>query len=192
MTKFRDLRKRLPARSMFLTAPRLTRVESRVRSRNCLTNGNFLSSGMRRSRTAAIGITHAITLCGRTLGASHYSSPAFTISTNAAKAANRGILRRETLLVSEIVASPHPRLRRSCLAQVDLVLRSAILRCKYKIAKLMCAQKPQSRRGGVFSKSHGEYFCLCKKIRVSKVFSSKISPCTTARRRRSARANPRR
>ena len=38
--------------------------------------------------------------------------------------------------------TPHHRLRRSCLAQVDLVLRSAILRCKYKIAKLMCAQKP--------------------------------------------------
>ena len=113
MTKFRDLRGRLRARSTLLTAPLLTRVESRVRSRNCLTNGNFLSSGMRRSRTAAIGITHAITLCGRTLGTSHYSSPAFTISTNAAKAANRGILRRETLLVSEIVAPPHPRLRRS-------------------------------------------------------------------------------
>ena len=30
----------------------------------------------------------------------------------------------------------------SCLAQVDLALRSAILRCKCKIAKLMCAQKP--------------------------------------------------
>ena len=30
----------------------------------------------------------------------------------------------------------------SCLTQVDLALRSAILRCKCKIAKLMCAQKP--------------------------------------------------
>ena len=38
--------------------------------------------------------------------------------------------------------SPHHRLRRSCLAQVDLVLRSAILHRKCKIAKLMCAQKP--------------------------------------------------
>ena len=28
---------------------------------NCLANGNFLSSGMRRSRTAAVGITHALT-----------------------------------------------------------------------------------------------------------------------------------
>ena len=86
----------------------LTRVDSRVRSRNCLAHGNFLSSGMRRSRTAAIGITHALTLCGRTLGAYHYSSPAFTISTHAAKAAYRGILRRETLLVSEIIFPSSP------------------------------------------------------------------------------------
>ena len=104
MTKFRDLRKRLPARSKLLTAPLLTRVDPRVRSRNCLAHGNFLSSGMRRSRTAAIGITHALTLCGRALGAYHYSSPAFTISTQAASAANRGILRKiAILLVSEII-----------------------------------------------------------------------------------------
>ena len=38
--------------------------------------------------------------------------------------------------------TPHHRLRRSCLAQVDLVLRSAILHRKCKIAKHMCAQKP--------------------------------------------------
>ena len=42
-------------------------------------------------------------------------------------------------------SNPHHRLRRSCLAQVDLVLRSAILHRKCKIAKLMCAQK--SHRG---------------------------------------------
>ena len=103
MTKFRDLRKRLPARSTLLTAPLPLAA-----------NRKGLQYRLRR----------------------------FTISTKAASAANRGILRRETLLVSEIVASPHPRLRRSCLAQVDLVLRSAILRCECKIARLMCAQKP--------------------------------------------------
>ena len=43
----------------------LTRVDSRVRARNCLAYGNFLSSGMRRSRTAAVGITHALTLVAR-------------------------------------------------------------------------------------------------------------------------------
>ena len=32
----------------------------------------------------------------------------------------------------------------------------------------------------------------CEPIRVNRAFSSKIPPCTTARRRRSARANPRR
>ena len=32
---------------------------------NCLTYGNFLSSGMRRSRTATIGIKHVLTLAAR-------------------------------------------------------------------------------------------------------------------------------
>ena len=65
-------------------------------------------------------------------------------SPHAASAANRGILRKiAILLVSEIIAFPSSvRCASTCLAQVDFVLRSTILRGKCKIAKLMCAQKP--------------------------------------------------
>ena len=113
MTKFRDLRGRSRARRF--AADRTSRAGSpRPRSRNCLAYGNFLSSGMRRSRTAAIGMTHALTpLLTRTLKGLQSSFASIHTLPHAAKAANRGILRRETLLVSVIVTSPHHRLRRS-------------------------------------------------------------------------------
>ncbi len=103
MTKFRDLRGRSRARR--LAADRTSRAGSpRPRSRNCLAYGNFLSSDMRRSRTAAVGITHVLTpLLTRTLKGLQSSFASIHTLPHAAKAANRGILRRETLLVPVIV-----------------------------------------------------------------------------------------